>query len=900
MAIEIFLSYRRVETELATALQARLEQGWGFRGQVFRDTSTPGGERWEKFIFGRLAQSRVMLALVGPNWSFQRAGADPDQVDFVQREFEHAAKAGTPILIVEAGRDGQHAVDALPPSLRASQRWQTCRVSADLNEYDLRQVAEALKRAGVTPEKDSDPFTVAGSLAPPEHETRLTALVREAQVDDVRVAPLLIVTGSVGLGRNALVRSVAHALETDRLVLGADYDMPVRHRSFAVLANWFADLVTAASSGELADCGLSAAWLARRLVTSGRDLLSRSIVAADQLADLGDDDLELAVVHAAGRVDARHAAFNPQRIRDQALAILRAVQKKTGRSLLAVVGDLETVDRESLTTIAHLRTGWGRGAGLDLPRDVPRRAPHTLGARPAGRPLPRASGTAGRRGPAGGPRPARGPHRAIGPRRGDDQAPRAVPGGCGAEGDGRSRRHHGPSAVGRRRSHREALASHRGRDASSLVPTRADIMDHLIEASSPLHLRPVLDIGALMGAPFPFDVAYAVAVEEDAAGATSDDGWSELVEPRRPGVDRAHADDRRRAAVGQPAPRPRQPPDTAAHPERSQGPARPHRHAGRGRRCGGRGRATGAAVRTDRPGRRAVDGRPRGGQGCRRPPHSGRAGGGAAGVRPRHRPLPSRPLGVRPGAPSRRAGHGRALRVRPLRLPAWSAPPAGWRAVRGALRPCEGGVARAPGPPARSLERHRSARVGELAGQRDRRTARLAPAMRQPRRLRRVLDGRAGETGGRAAASRRRRPLLRGVAAGGSGAQRGRQPVDRRRRVGAAGRPVPRGGGRRRRRGFGAAGGARPSRHAAAQRDAARRAGTAGPRSHDDRRGTARRAPGMGVRGARATAPVDRRAASGCRRLLPPDERQLGRSRRRHRSHDRPQPRPVPPLARAQ
>ena len=328
MANEIFLSYRRVETVLAARLHEQLETRWGFRGQVFRDSSTPGGERWEEFILGRLTQCRVVLALVGPDWAFQRPGADPAATDYVQLELQRAADAGKPVLIVEVGREAhpERAVDLLPPHLRSRQGWQACQVSANLDDYDLRNVVESLKRAGVAPEQDNDPFSLSGSFAPQEQEGRLESLVRDAHCVDGSGVPLLIVTGNAGLGRNALVRSVAHHLRRDRVVLGADYDAPVRHRSFAVLANWFADLVAAATSGDLAGNDYSMASLARALVTNGHDLLSRAIVPADQLIELNDDDLELAVVSAAGRPDPRYGAYNPQRIRDQALAVLSLVQ----------------------------------------------------------------------------------------------------------------------------------------------------------------------------------------------------------------------------------------------------------------------------------------------------------------------------------------------------------------------------------------------------------------------------------------------------------------------------------------------------------------------------------------------------------------------------------------------
>ena len=61
-----------------------------------------------------------------------------------------------------------------------------------------------------------------------------------------------------------------------------------------------------------------------------------------------------------------------------------------------------------------------------------------------------------------------------------------------------------------------------------MVPTQAEIMDHLIEASCPAHLRPVLVVGALMGAPFPFELAHEVSMETDPNLGDPDTCWEQL------------------------------------------------------------------------------------------------------------------------------------------------------------------------------------------------------------------------------------------------------------------------------------------------------------------------------------------------------------------------------------
>ena len=299
MAGEIFLSYRRSEGSLAAELQERLESAWGFGNQVFRDISTPGGEKWEEFILGRLEQCRVVLAVVGPDWEYSRAGSDPTAVDYVQVEFDKAKEVAKPVLMVEIGRSGKPAVEELPPELRAKQHWQARRVKRDLDDFDLRQIVDSLKLMGVTPARDTDPFSIRGSFALRTEERRIVRQVLDASVADSTPVPFLIVTGDSGVGRNALVRAIAGNLRRQRMVLAGDYDIPARHRSYAVLTNWFTDLVSGNAARDAASRGLSTSALARILVDRGQDLLSRAIAPADGLADLGDDNLVLDVMRGA-------------------------------------------------------------------------------------------------------------------------------------------------------------------------------------------------------------------------------------------------------------------------------------------------------------------------------------------------------------------------------------------------------------------------------------------------------------------------------------------------------------------------------------------------------------------------------------------------------------------------
>ena len=119
----IFLSYRRADSA-PHALALKLELEDRFRAaQVFVDTHhIRGADRWANEIEVALRAAKVVIPIIGPEWTGQADGGrridDPD--DWVRKEVELslAGKADA-VLPVLVGGAKMPSADELPPSCRA-------------------------------------------------------------------------------------------------------------------------------------------------------------------------------------------------------------------------------------------------------------------------------------------------------------------------------------------------------------------------------------------------------------------------------------------------------------------------------------------------------------------------------------------------------------------------------------------------------------------------------------------------------------------------------------------------------------------------------------------------------------------------------------------------------------
>lgn len=112
---EVFLSYRRQESGgHAAMLYAALRDRFGSR-RVFMDTTRiEAGKQWPIVIDEALAACRVVVVVIGPDWSNTQL-QDPD--DWVRREVGTALERGIHVVPVLLGGASLPTVESLPGAL---------------------------------------------------------------------------------------------------------------------------------------------------------------------------------------------------------------------------------------------------------------------------------------------------------------------------------------------------------------------------------------------------------------------------------------------------------------------------------------------------------------------------------------------------------------------------------------------------------------------------------------------------------------------------------------------------------------------------------------------------------------------------------------------------------------
>ena len=157
MSIEIFISYRRLDSAIFSQwLATQLQAAYGL-GSVFIDTETiRDADAWSAKISSSLNTASVFIVVIGKDWlsikdEFERRRIDlPD--DWVRREMETALQAGKiiiPLLIEGAALPSR---EALPPSLLPLLEIQARRIGSMHMASDIFELVEDIgERLGKKP-----------------------------------------------------------------------------------------------------------------------------------------------------------------------------------------------------------------------------------------------------------------------------------------------------------------------------------------------------------------------------------------------------------------------------------------------------------------------------------------------------------------------------------------------------------------------------------------------------------------------------------------------------------------------------------------------------------------------------------------------------------------------------
>jgi hypothetical protein len=173
---EIFLSYRRQDSQSATGrLADDLEARFGDE-RVFRDREIAAGDDFVDAIRRSVESSAVVLVVVGPHWLAATDGEGrrrlDDRADFVRLEIELALGAGVAVVpvLVEGARMPSAA--ELPASLAAFARCQAVELSDQRWRFDVETLTTALQsRFGI----DTAPAALIGGGAAAPSSTRWAA-----------------------------------------------------------------------------------------------------------------------------------------------------------------------------------------------------------------------------------------------------------------------------------------------------------------------------------------------------------------------------------------------------------------------------------------------------------------------------------------------------------------------------------------------------------------------------------------------------------------------------------------------------------------------------------------------------------------------------------------------------
>lgn len=143
---KIFINYRTGdESFAAVTLDRSLSARFGAEN-VFRDSrSIPPGQDFPPVLWQGLADSAVLIVVIGPHWLDDARLHRPG--DFVRQEIEWALRLGKRIMPVLVGGVAKPAAEDLPESIRPVVDRQYRRIHARSAEADVRAVVDDLAAA---------------------------------------------------------------------------------------------------------------------------------------------------------------------------------------------------------------------------------------------------------------------------------------------------------------------------------------------------------------------------------------------------------------------------------------------------------------------------------------------------------------------------------------------------------------------------------------------------------------------------------------------------------------------------------------------------------------------------------------------------------------------------------
>ncbi len=232
---EVFVSYRRADQPLATALLADVLASEFGRDVVFLDVdSLVPGRPWAEGLTEALATSAVLVAVIGPGWldapapdGDGRALDRPD--DWVRREIVAALDRNLPVVPVLLEDTPRPPADRLPEELRPLSGIHDMRVRHRDRQADLDQLLRTLlAHIPALARRDPAPATPApnvvlgaaqyrGSFPLPGSDSPLMG--RSVQLTELRAllvsgssgrrAPVVVVDGDVGIGKTRMALDVS-------------------------------------------------------------------------------------------------------------------------------------------------------------------------------------------------------------------------------------------------------------------------------------------------------------------------------------------------------------------------------------------------------------------------------------------------------------------------------------------------------------------------------------------------------------------------------------------------------------------------------------------------------------------------------------------------------------------
>jgi len=210
---EIFLSYRRQDSQSATGrLAERLDAHFGAE-RVFRDhDDIAAGLDFAESIRRAIQSATVLLVVIGPRWLAALDGAGrrrlDDPGDFVRLEIELALQGEVAIVPVLVEGATMPSAAELPASIAALSRSQAVELSDLRWRYDVDRLIETLQARFAI---DADPAPLSSGAAQPgrvarlmfdivdfaTHPTRLIARRQTGQASDYARAFVFLFTALV-------------------------------------------------------------------------------------------------------------------------------------------------------------------------------------------------------------------------------------------------------------------------------------------------------------------------------------------------------------------------------------------------------------------------------------------------------------------------------------------------------------------------------------------------------------------------------------------------------------------------------------------------------------------------------------------------------------------------------